>query len=145
MFIFRQQSFQFCIPPPWKLDYPYCHNTHALWTRTLREVEFTILLTVHIIQLLRFWHVIWSLPKYIWTNQNCKFVNKQKWYFFDILDLSWPSIKHKGMNTRGWLLWKRPHVLRLICVFCHNFWTNYDLDMFSISKWLSKLQFCERY
>ena len=29
----------------------------------------------------------------------------------------------------------RPHVFRLICVFCHNFWTNYDLDLFSTSKW----------
>ena len=54
---------------------------------------------------------------------------------------------HRGMNTRGenWLLWKGPTVCRLICVLCHNFWTNYYLDLFSTSKWLSELQFCDRY
>ena len=51
------------------------------------------------------------------------------------------------MNTRGenWLLRKRPTVCRLICILCHNFWTNYDLDLFNPSKWTSELQFCERY
>ena len=55
--------------------------------------------------------------------------------------------KHRGINTRGenWLLWKGPTVCCLICVLCHNFWTNYDLDLFSTSKWPSELQFCERY
>ena len=38
-----------------------------------------------------------------------------------------------------------PHVFCLICVLCHNFWTNYDLDLFSPSKWWSESQFCERY
>ena len=33
----------------------------------------------------------------------------------------------------------------LICVLCHNFWTNFDLDLFSTSKWPSELQFCEIY
>ena len=51
------------------------------------------------------------------------------------------------MNTRGeiWLLWKGPTVCHFICVLCHNFWTNYDLDLFSTSKWPSELQFCEKY
>jgi hypothetical protein len=35
--------------------------------------------------------------------------------------------------------------VRIICVLCLNFWTNYDLDLFSTSKWPSELQFCERY
>ena len=54
---------------------------------------------------------------------------------------------HRGMNTIGenWLLWKGPTVSRLICVLCHNFWTNYDLDLISTSKWMSEFQFCERY
>ena len=29
--------------------------------------------------------------------------------------------------------------------YWHNFWTNYDLDLFSISKWPSELQSCENY
>ena len=33
----------------------------------------------------------------------------------------------------------------LICVLCHNFWTNFDLHLFSTSKWPSNCQFCERY
>ena len=51
----------------------------------------------------------------------------------------------RWMNTRGenWLLWKGP--CRLICILGHNFWTNYDLDLYSISKWSSGTQFCERY
>ena len=54
---------------------------------------------------------------------------------------------HRGMNTRdkNWLLWKGPTVCCLIYVLCHNFWTNYDLDLFNTSKWPSELQFCERY
>ena len=28
--------------------------------------------------------------------------------------------------------------------FCHYFWTNWDLDMSSTSKWASESQFCER-
>ena len=40
---------------------------------------------------------------------------------------------------------KRPTLFGLRCIFCHNFWTNYDLDLFSTSKWPSDLQFCERY
>ena len=64
----------------------------------------------------------------------------------------WPDLlqevfSHRGMNTRGenWLLWKGPTVCCLMCVLCHNVWTNYDLDLFSTSKWPSELQFCERY
>ena len=33
---------------------------------------------------------------------------------------------------------------RKICVLCCSFWSNQDLDMFSTSKWLSALMFCER-
>ena len=32
-----------------------------------------------------------------------------------------------------------------ICVLCYIFWANYNLDLFSISKWPSDTQFCERY
>ena len=32
-----------------------------------------------------------------------------------------------------------------ICVLCHNFWPNYNLDLLSTSKWPSEPQFCERY
>ena len=31
-----------------------------------------------------------------------------------------------------------------ICVLCHNFWTNQNLNQVSTSKWPSELQFCER-
>ena len=34
---------------------------------------------------------------------------------------------------------------RNICVLCHNFWPNYNLDLLSTSKWPSEPQFCERY
>ena len=34
---------------------------------------------------------------------------------------------------------------RNICVLCHNFWPNYNLNLLSTSKWPSELQFCERY
>ena len=34
---------------------------------------------------------------------------------------------------------------RLIYVLCHNFWTNYDLDLLSTSKRQSESQFCKRY
>jgi hypothetical protein len=40
---------------------------------------------------------------------------------------------------------KGPNLFGLRCILCHNFWTNYDLDLFSTSKWPSDLQFCERY
>ena len=30
-------------------------------------------------------------------------------------------------------------------IWGHNFWTNQDLDLFSISKWPSEPQFCERW
>ena len=40
---------------------------------------------------------------------------------------------------------KGPTLFGLPCILCHNFWTNYDLDLFSTSKWPSDLQFCERY
>ena len=32
-----------------------------------------------------------------------------------------------------------------ICVLCHNFWTNQNLDQLSTSKWPSETQFCERW
>ena len=70
------------------------------------------------------------------------------WYQMKILNFERKSkCSHRGMNTRGknWLLWKGLTVCCLICVLCHNFWTNYDLDLFSTSKWPSELQFCERY
>ena len=53
---------------------------------------------------------------------------------------------HRGMNTRGenCLLWKGPTFCHFICLFCHNLWTNYDLNLFSTSEWWSELQFCER-
>ena len=38
-----------------------------------------------------------------------------------------------------------PTLFGLRCIFCHDFWTNCDLDLFSTSKWPSDLQFCERY
>ena len=52
---------------------------------------------------------------------------------FDWFSWGW----HRGMNTIGenWLLWKGPTVCRFICVLCHHFWTNYDLDRFSTSKY----------
>ena len=31
-----------------------------------------------------------------------------------------------------------------ICILCHNFWANDNLDPLSISKWPSEPQFCER-
>ena len=32
-----------------------------------------------------------------------------------------------------------------ICIFCHNFYTNHNLDLFNTSKWPSESQFCERW
>ena len=32
-----------------------------------------------------------------------------------------------------------------ICVLCHNFWTNHNLDQLSTSKWPSQPQFCEKW
>ena len=32
-----------------------------------------------------------------------------------------------------------------ICVLCHNFWSNQNVDLLSPSKWLSEPQFCERW
>ena len=32
-----------------------------------------------------------------------------------------------------------------IWILCHNFWTNYDLDLLSISNWPSEPQFCKRW
>ena len=32
-----------------------------------------------------------------------------------------------------------------ICIFCHNFYTNHNLDLFNTSKWPSEPQFCERW
>ena len=39
---------------------------------------------------------------------------------------------------------KGPTLFGLRCILCCNFWTNYDLVLFSTSKWPSDLQFCER-
>ena len=32
-----------------------------------------------------------------------------------------------------------------ICILCHNFWTNQNLDLLSKSRWPSEPQFCERW
>ena len=32
-----------------------------------------------------------------------------------------------------------------MCILCHNFWTNWDLEPWSTSKWPSEPQFCERW
>ena len=32
-----------------------------------------------------------------------------------------------------------------ICVLCHNFWSNQNVDLLSTSKWPSEPQFCERW
>ena len=32
-----------------------------------------------------------------------------------------------------------------IYVFCHNFWSNQNVDLLSTSKWPSEPQFCERW
>ena len=40
---------------------------------------------------------------------------------------------------------KGPTLFVLRCILCHNFWTIYDLALFSTLKWSSDLQFCETY
>ena len=77
-----------------------------------------------------------------WTSQVDLICKPKELWRKGVCDTWW----HRGMNTRGdnWLLWKGLTVCRLICVLCHNFWTNYNLDLFSTSKWPSELQFCER-
>ena len=61
--------------------------------------------------------------------------------FIKMLENTW---KYFCMNSPVWsnlCTWS-------FCVFgvlCHNFWTNWDIDMLSISKWPSELQFCKRY
>ena len=32
-----------------------------------------------------------------------------------------------------------------ICILCHNFWSNQNVDLLSTSKWPSEPQFCERW
>ena len=56
-----------------------------------------------------------------------------------------PKAQRKKNRVENWLLQYGPTLFGFVCIFCHNFWTNYDLDLFSTSKWPSDLQFCERY
>ena len=72
----------------------------------------------------------------------------ENWYIIALNLLGWIwRLNHRGRNTRdeNWLLCNGPTLFGLRCILCHNFWTNYDLDLFCTSKWPSHLQFCERY
>ena len=61
--------------------------------------------------------------------------------------LFFKDLTHRLKTNRceNWLLCKGQHVFCLICILCHNFWTNYDLDLLSTSKWPSGPQFYERF
>ena len=97
----------------------------------------------------------WRVARYFqmskikrWSKADSFTQFENKLFWFNLYSQNYESnADHRGIITRGenWLLWKGPTVCHFICVLCHNFWSNYDLDLFSTSKWPSDLQFCERY
>ena len=58
-------------------------------------------------------------------SKNGHFWNISLWFFF------LPKLKNKLVKNS--------------CNLCHRFWFNWDLDMFTSSKWPSEPKFCERY
>ena len=83
--------------------------------------------------ILRCWtglHLIWS-KSYATNTKNEKNQRKCK--------------KHEKHYTNKCFFTKSQQSRnRNICVLCHNFWPNYNLDLLSTSKWPSESQFCER-
>ena len=64
----------------------------------------------------------------------------------------WGIHKSAEKNTWKYFCMNSPVLLNLcfwsfcvFCVLCYNFYTNWDKDMLSFSKWLFELQFCKRY
>ena len=54
--------------------------------------------------------------------------------------------RKNAKNTNVWFCTKSQKTWNgNICVFCHNFLTNQNLDQLSISKWPSEPQLCERW
>ena len=73
-------------------------------------------------------HSTWTL------RQRCKIISE--WAFFFIQFMEEGILETKTDCSAKDLL---------RCVLRHNFWTHYDLDLFSTSKWPFDLQFWERY
>ena len=66
------------------------------------------------------------------------------------LNLNWyknyDTKRKNAKNTNVWFCTKsQKNGNGNICILCHNFWTNQNLDQLSTSKWPSEPQFCERW
>ena len=66
------------------------------------------------------------------------------------LNLNWyKSYDTKCKNAKNTNVWfctkSQKNGNGNICVLCHNFWTNQNLEQLSTSKWPSEPQFCERW
>ena len=110
----------------------FCEQYHWHSTKKFRQKIYTVLL--------------FSMNEWILKNRQEYKVDRFYIYMTQYHLKGKTKCEHRGRDTRAenWLLCKGPTVFRLRCVLCHNFWTNYDLDLFSTSKWPSDLQFCER-
>ena len=54
--------------------------------------------------------------------------------------------KHKNANANECFCTKLQKIKNgNMCILRHDFWTNWDLEPWSTSKWLSEPQFCERW
>ena len=65
------------------------------------------------------------------------------------LNLNWyKSYDTKHKNAKNVNVWfctnSQKNGYGNICILCHNFWINQNLDQLSTSKWPSETQFCER-
>ena len=72
----------------------------------------------------------------------------------EIVSEMWQKVKMKSYNTKcknaentneSFLTKSQKNENENICFFCHNFWTNQDLELINTSKWPSESQFHERW
>ena len=101
---------------------------HNNWKTVLGFVEYDINVktgqkTISTIEVTLFFHLHFPWLYGPWQQER---VLKLEFNFFFL-----PKLK----NT----------VVKSICDLCCSFWSNWDLDTFSPSKWPSAPQFCERY
>ena len=57
----------------------------------------------------------------------------------------WNTQKSKKRKSSFFLMYVIGTGNGNICILCHNFWTNQNLNPLGISKWPSEHQFCESY
>ena len=106
-----------------------------------------------IVDFRRFLAIFWQQPLYLSQNWHSdhhfemqnrfkSYDTKHRYFHFHFLYTNLISFEVTTIEAmRG-----SPSICNsLICLLCHNFSTNYDLDLFSTSKWPSDFQFCERY